>query len=155
MSITWLSRKDGMFTALVICRPSCDVNGGSRDRKTHSCDDDSLIGNMSSRRTNVWLSWEMSWVVLSLPTYWMSHVFCGLFFNIEINTVNLLLPESWASLPTGDPLLYMIPVAMCKSIMATEAMLDSSALFPDRLCKPPRHPPWPLVAEGLTWRTYL
>lgn len=79
---SWLSRKNGMFTAFVICHPSCFVNGGRWDHKTHSCDDDSLIWNMSSRRTNVWLRWELSWVLLSLPTDWTSHVF----FDLKLET---------------------------------------------------------------------
>lgn len=36
------------------------VNGGSWDYKTHSCEDDSLIWNTSSRRRNVRLRWDLS-----------------------------------------------------------------------------------------------
>lgn len=54
---SWLCGKNDIFTAFVICHLSWCVNGGSWDHKTHSCDDDSLIWNVSSRRTNVWMSW--------------------------------------------------------------------------------------------------
>lgn len=130
-----LSRRTVMFTAFMIWHPSCFVNGGSWAHKTHSHDDDSLIWNMSPRRTNVWMRWERGRVHLYLPTDHKSHFFSGssrLYWDQYSEFLSL---ESWASLHTGGSLFNMFPVSVHKSMMATWVS-DHPALFPDRQYKP-------------------
>lgn len=93
-----------MFTAFLICCPSCFVNDRSWHHEIHSRDDDSLIWNMSSRRTNMWRRWALN--MSSHPHAFVhtdrtSHLFFKFFCQVWDHYSEFLLQESQESLHTG------------------------------------------------------